>query len=287
MKYLITGANGQLGYEIAKELQSRGMTDILATDAAEMDITNKAQVDEVIKGYKPDVIFHCAAWTAVDKAEDEQEKCFAVNVSGTENIANVAKEIDAKMFYISTDYVFDGTKDGLYGVNDEVNPKSVYGLTKYQGEEKVRNNEKHFIVRISWVFGINGNNFIKTMLKLSETKNELNVVSDQFGSPTYTVDLAKLLVDMSNTEKYGTYHANNEGFCSWAQFAEYIFKVNGIDMKVNHVTSEEYPQKAYRPRNSRLSKESLTENGFDLLPTWESAVERYSEELAKQKVLTK
>lgn len=287
MKYLITGANGQLGYEIAKELGSRGITDILATDTHTMDITNAEQVEEVIKGYKPDVIFHCAAWTAVDKAEDEQEKCFEVNVKGTENIAKVAKEIDAKMFYISTDYVFDGTKDGLYGVNDKVNPKSVYGLTKFQGEEKVRENDKHFIVRISWVFGINGNNFIKTMLKLSETRTELNVVSDQFGSPTYTVDLAKLLVDMSNTEKYGTYHANNEGFCSWAQFAEYIFKVNGIDMKVNHVTSEEYPQKAYRPRNSKLSKESLTENGFDLLPTWESAVERYSEELEKQKVLTK
>ncbi len=287
MKYLITGANGQLGYEIAKELGSRGITDILATDTNTMDITNAGQVEEIIKGYKPDVIFHCAAWTAVDKAEDEQEKCFEVNVKGTENIAKVANEIDAKMFYISTDYVFDGTKDGLYGINDEVNPKSVYGLTKFQGEEKVRENDKHFIVRISWVFGINGNNFIKTMLKLSETRTELNVVSDQFGSPTYTVDLAKLLVDMSNTEKYGTYHANNEGFCSWAQFAEYIFKVNGIDMKVNHVTSEEYPQKAYRPRNSKLSKESLTENGFDLLPTWESAVERYSEELEKQKVLTK
>jgi len=287
MKYLVTGANGQLGYEIAKELRLRGITDILATDSAQMDITNKEQVEDVIKGYKPDVIFHCAAWTAVDKAEEEQEKCFAVNVNGTENIAKVAKEIDAKMFYISTDYVFDGTKDGLYGVNDEVNPKSVYGKTKYLGEEKVRNNVKHFIVRISWVFGINGNNFIKTMLKLSETRNELNVVSDQFGSPTYTVDLAKLLVDMSNTEKYGTYHANNEGFCSWAQFAEYIFKVNGVDMKVNYVTSEEYPQKAYRPRNSRLSKESLTENGFDLLPTWENAVDRYSEELVKQKVLTK
>jgi dTDP-4-dehydrorhamnose reductase len=287
MRYFITGARGQLGYDIIRELESRGIKDILATDYTEMDITNKEQVSEIIKTYNPDVIFHCAAWTAVDKAEEEKEKCYAVNVIGTENIAEVSKKIGAKMFYISTDYVFDGTKEGLYDVDDKANPKSVYGETKYLGEEKVRQLDKYFIVRISWVFGINGNNFIKTMLKLSEGRNELNVVSDQFGSPTYTVDLSKLLVDMSNTEKYGTYHANNEGYCNWAEFAECIFKANNIDMKVNHITSDEYPQKAYRPRNSKLSKSSLTENGFDLLPHWEDTVERYSDELEKQKVLTK
>lgn len=284
MKVLVTGVNGQLGYELVKELNNKGYTDILAVDKDEMDITNKDMVNKVIKNYHPDVIFHCAAWTAVDKAEDEKEACYNVNVNGTKYISEAAKEIDAKMFYISTDYVFDGTKEGLYEIDDEVNPKSVYGETKYEGEQLVRQNVlKHFIVRISWVFGINGNNFIKTMLKLAETRNELTVVADQFGSPTYTVDLAKLLVEMSETEKYGTYHANNEGYCNWAEFAEYIFKVNNKEVNVKHITSEEYPQKAYRPRNSKLSKQSLDENGFNRLPSWEDAVERYSKELKKVK----
>ena len=284
MKVLVTGVNGQLGYEIVKELNNKGYTDILAVDKDEMDITNKDMVNNVIKNYHPDVIFHCAAWTAVDKAEDEKEACYNVNVNGTKYISEAAKEIDAKLIYISTDYVFDGTKEGLYEIDDEVNPKSVYGETKYEGEELVRqNNLKHFIVRISWVFGINGNNFIKTMLKLAETRNELTVVADQFGSPTYTVDLAKLLVEMSETEKYGTYHANNEGYCNWAQFAEYIFKVNDKEVNVKHITSEEYPQRAYRPRNSKLSKQSLDDNGFNRLPSWENAVERYSKELKKVK----
>lgn len=284
MKVLVTGVNGQLGYEIVKELNNKGYTDILAVDKDEMDITNKDMVNNVIKNYHPDVIFHCAAWTAVDKAEDEKEACYNVNVNGTKYISEAAKEIDAKLIYISTDYVFDGTKEGLYEIDDEVNPKSVYGETKYEGEQLVRQNVlKHFIVRISWVFGINGNNFIKTMLKLAETRNELTVVADQFGSPTYTVDLAKLLVEMSETEKYGTYHANNEGYCNWAQFAEYIFKVNNKDINVKHITSEEYPQKAYRPRNSKLSKQSLDDNGFNRLPSWENAVERYSKELKKVK----
>ena len=284
MKVLVTGVNGQLGYEIVKELNNKGYTDILAVDKDEMDITNKDMVNNVIKNYHPDVIFHCAAWTAVDKAEDEKEACYNVNVNGTKYISEAAKEIDAKLIYISTDYVFDGTKEGLYEIDDEVNPKSVYGETKYEGEELVRqNNLKHFIVRISWVFGINGNNFIKTMLKLAETRNELTVVADQFGSPTYTVDLAKLLVEMSETEKYGTYHANNEGYCNWAEFAEYIFKVNNKEVNVKHITSEEYPQKAYRPRNSKLSKQSLDDNGFNRLPSWENAVERYSKELKKVK----
>ncbi len=284
MKILVTGVNGQLGYELVKELNNKGYTDILAVDKDEMDITNKDMVNKVIKNYHPDVIFHCAAWTAVDKAEDEKEACYNVNVNGTKYISEAAKEIDAKMFYISTDYVFDGTKEGLYEIGDEVNPKSVYGETKYEGEQLVRQNVlKHFIVRISWVFGINGNNFIKTMLKLAEARNELTVVADQFGSPTYTVDLAKLLVEMSETEKYGTYHANNEGYCNWAQFAEYIFKVNNKEVNVKHITSEEYPQKAYRPRNSKLSKQSLDDNGFNRLPSWEDAVERYSKELKKVK----
>lgn len=284
MKVLVTGVNGQLGYELVKELNNKGYTDILAVDKDEMDITNKDMVNNVIKNYHPDVIFHCAAWTAVDKAEDEKEACYNVNVNGTKYISEAAKEIDAKLIYISTDYVFDGTKEGLYEIDDEVNPKSVYGMTKYQGEELVRqNNLKHFIVRISWVFGVNGNNFIKTMLKLAETRNELTVVADQFGSPTYTVDLAKLLVEMSETEKYGTYHVNNEGYCNWAEFAEYIFKVNNKEVNVKHITSEEYPQKAYRPRNSKLSKKSLDENGFDRLPSWQDAVERYSKELKKVK----
>ena len=284
MKILVTGVNGQLGYELVKELNNKGYTDILAVDKDEMDITDEKKVKEIILGYKPDVIFHCAAWTAVDKAEDEKEACYNVNVNGTKYISEAAKEIDAKLIYISTDYVFDGTKEGLYEINDEVNPKSVYGETKYEGEQLVRQNVlKHFIVRISWVFGINGNNFIKTMLKLAETRNELTVVADQFGSPTYTVDLAKLLVEMSETEKYGTYHANNEGYCNWAQFAEHIFKVNDKEVNVKHITSEEYPQKAYRPRNSKLSKQSLDENGFNRLPSWEDAVERYSKELKKVK----
>ena len=270
--------------DILEALKNKGYTDILAVDKDEMDITNEDMVNKVIKNYHPDVIFHCAAWTAVDKAEDEKEACYNVNVNGTKYISEAAKEIDAKLIYISTDYVFDGTKEGLYEIDDEVNPKSVYGETKYQGEELVRqNNLKHFIVRISWVFGINGNNFVKTMLRLAETRNELTVVADQFGSPTYTVDLAKLLVEMSETEKYGTYHANNEGYCNWAEFAEYIFKANNKEVNVKHITSEEYPQKAYRPRNSKLSKQSLDENGFNRLPSWEDAVERYSKELKKVK----
>ena len=283
MKVLVTGVKGQLGYEIVKELKKRGYSDVLGIDKEEMDITNENEVNNMIESYNPSVIFHCAAWTQVDLAEDEYDKCYAVNVDGTKNIASSANKIGAKMFYISTDYVFDGTKEGLYEIDDEVNPKSVYGKTKYLGEKVVRENvDKHFITRISWVFGINGNNFIKTMLKLSETKDELNVVADQYGSPTYTVDLASLLVTMMETEKYGTYHINNEGYCNWAEFAEYIFSVNDKDVHVNHVTSEEYPQKAYRPRNSKLSKKSLDDNGFDRLPSWQDAVKRYSKELKKR-----
>ena len=282
MKYLITGYNGQLGYDIKNELLKRGVfkDDILAIDKDEMDITDREQVFNVIKDFSPDVIFHCAAWTAVDKAEDNKELVNLVNVIGTRNVVDASIEVGAKILYMSTDYVFDGTKDGIYLVDDRVNPKSVYGMTKYLGEEEVRRNPEHFITRISWVFGINGNNFIKTMLKLSENHDSLNVVADQIGSPTYTVDLAKLLVDMSSTEKYGTYHATNEGYCSWADFAEYIFKINNKDTKVNKVTTEEYlnltnTKQAYRPKNSKLDKSKLDENGFDRLPSWKDATERF------------
>lgn len=296
MKYLITGYNGQLGYDIKRELISRGVDEknILATDVGDMDITNRDEVMKVVKAFNPDVIFHCAAWTAVDKAEDAKDKVYKVNVEGTKNMTDASILVDAKIFYMSTDYIFDGTKslNELYTENDKVNPKNVYGMSKYLGEEEVRRNKKHFINRISWVFGINGNNFIKTMLKLSENHNELNVVDDQIGTPTFTEDLARLLVDMSETDKYGTYNSTNEGYTSWADFAEYIFKINNKDVKVNHVSTEEYlkltgTKQAYRPRNSKLSKEKLKSAGFKLLPTWQDATERYSNELEKSKVFVK
>ena len=284
MKYLVTGYNGQLGYDIVRELKNRGVndTDIIPTDVKDMDITDRDAVIKKVNDVKPDVIFHNAAWTNVDGAEDSKELCEKVNYLGTKNMVDAAKMVGAKIVYISTDYVFDGTKDGMYEVNDKTNPLSVYGMTKYQGEEAVRSYDNHFIVRISWVFGINGKNFIRTMLKLSESRNELNVVADQVGSPTYTVDLAKLLVDMVSTNKYGTYHANNEGFCSWAEFAKYIFDSSNIDMKVNKVPTSSYPQKATRPLNSKLSKKSLDDAGFNRLPDWKDAVNRYKEELINE-----
>lgn len=291
-KYLITGFNGQLGYDIVRELKERGEENFLAVDINEMDITNREEVMNVIKNYNPDVIFHCAAWTAVDKAEEMQDKCEQVNVEGTKNIVDASIEVGAKMIYMSTDYVFDGEKEGLYTENDKASPKSVYGKTKFAGEEEVRRNPNHFITRISWVFGINGNNFIKTMLNLSEKFDELKVVNDQIGSPTYTVDLAKLLVEMSYTDKYGTYHVNNEGYCSWAEFADYIMKSNGKNTKINPVTTEEYYEGkdmskiAYRPRNSKLDKSKLVEAGFAMLPSWQDATDRYCEEL-KNKIMVR
>ena len=289
MKYLITGYKGQLGYDVKRELLKRGVKeeDILAIDKEEMDITNREEVNKVVKEFAPNVIFHCAAWTAVDKAEDMSDACYNVNVVGTKNVVDASIEVGATIIYMSTDYVFDGTKEGLYTEEDKVNPKSVYGKTKFLGEEEVRRNPKHFITRISWVFGINGHNFIRTMLKLAENHSELNVVDDQIGSPTYTVDLAKILVDMSNSDKYGTYNVTNSEYCSWAEFAEYIFESNKKCVKVNKVTTEEYleitgTKQAYRPRNSRLDKSKLEEN-FVLLPSWKDAVNRYNIELQKEK----
>jgi dTDP-4-dehydrorhamnose reductase len=291
MKSLVTGVKGQLGYDIVRELNKRGYTDILAVDYDAMDITNKEQVENVVKGYNPDVIFHCAAYTAVDKAEENIEACTKVNVDGTRNISEVAHEIGSKLIYISTDYVFDGTKTEPYEVNDETNPKSVYGLTKRQGEIEALKNFKTYVVRTSWVFGINGNNFVKTMLKQVGVRKELNVVNDQIGSPTYTVDLARVLVDMAEVEKYGIYHVNNEGFTSWYDFAVAIFKNTGNEdkIKVNAVTTEKYYENntatvAYRPRYSALSKKCLDENGFKRLQYWEDALKEYINELnAKEK----
>ena len=211
MKYLITGFKGQLVYDIVRELKKRGENDFLAIDKDEMDITDRNSVMKVVKDYNPDVIFHCAAWTAVDKAEDENLKdaVFNVNVNGAKNLTDASIEVGAKIIYMSTDYVFDGTKDGIYNEQDKINPKSVYGETKYLGEQEVRRNPNHFITRISWVFGINGKNFIKTMQRLGKEQNQLNIIHDQFGSPTYTADLAPLLVDMIETNQYGIYHVTN------------------------------------------------------------------------------
>lgn len=284
MRYLVTGVKGQLGYDVVKELKSRGINDILEYDYEIMDITDRRRVEQIMTDSEPDVVIHCAAYTAVDAAEDNEELARNVNKIGTRNIAQMSELVGAKLIYISTDYVFDGEKPlgETYDVDDKVNPQSVYGKTKYEGEEEAKFNPMHFIVRTSWVFGINGKNFVKTMLNLSKTKDEISVVSDQYGSPTYTVDLAKLLVDMSLTDKYGTYHANNEGYTNWADFAEEIFKVNGKDTKVKHITTEEYPTKAKRPHNSCLSKDSLDKAGFNRLPDWKDALVRYSEELNKE-----
>lgn len=313
MKYFITGYKGQLGYDLVRELAKRKELDITVSDLGlleeknqdsinlmnetnikyvSLDITDKEAVFKTITSEKPDVIFHCAAWTAVDKAEDMEEIVRNVNVEGTKNITDASLEVGSKLIYMSTDYVFDGEKEGVYTEEDQVNPKSVYGVTKFEGEEEVRRNPNHFITRISWVFGINGNNFIKTMLKLSENHEQLNVVDDQVGSPTYTVDLAKLLVDMAHSEKYGTYHVNNDGYCSWAEFAKYIFESNGKNTIVNSVSTEEYleitgTKQAYRPRNSKLSKDKLIESGFEMLPSWQDATNRYCKELEEHKVLIK
>lgn len=285
MKCLVTGANGQLGYDVIRELKLRGYDNIVALEHSDMDITNSKQVQKMITSIKPDVVFHCAAYTKVDQAEEEKELCKAVNTEGTRQIAIACKKIDAKLIYISTDYVFDGEKDGMYTTKDNANPQSVYGITKYLGEKYSKINPKTYIVRISWVFGINGKNFIKTMLKLAEDRNEVSVVCDQIGSPTYTVDLAKVLVDMAETDKYGTYHATNEGFCSWADLAEYVFESNNLDVNVNRIPTSSYPQKAKRPLNSKLSKDNLELSGFDRLPTWQDAVDRFNLELKQEKIL--
>lgn len=302
MKVLVTGVAGQLGHDVMNELHKRGYegvgsdiapqysgaddgTAVTKMDYVQMDITNSEEVTETIKKVNPDVVVHCAAWTAVDLAEESEnkEKVMAINVGGTENIAKVCKELDCKMVYISTDYVFDGygTRPWKEDCKDYA-PLNIYGESKLMGEKVVSLKlEKYFIVRIAWVFGVNGNNFIKTMLNVGKKFDTLKVVNDQIGTPTYTYDLSRLLVDMIETDKYGYYHATNEGgYISWYDFACEIFKQAGYKTKVNPVTTEEYGvSKARRPFNSRLNKTKLVDNGFTPLPDWKNALSRYLKEI--------
>lgn len=281
MKVLVTGVKGQLGYDVAGELAKRG-AEVVGVDVDEMDITDEAAVKRVILGEAPDAVIHCAAYTAVDAAEDNEEMCRRVNADGTRYIANVCKELDIKMLYISTDYVFDGQGTRPWEPDDERNPLSVYGQTKYEGELAVQDAlDKYFIVRITWTFGVNGKNFVKTMLRLAETNSSIRVVNDQYGSPTATADLAVLLSDMIETEKYGIYHATNEGICTWYEFTCEIFRQAGIDIEVIPVTTEEYNAKAKRPANSRMSKDKLDANGFKRLPPWQDALTRYLTKLGR------
>ena len=285
IKILVTGVNGQLGYDCVRELDKRGYTNVKGIDINDLDLTKEEDVNKYINEYNPDVVMHNAAWTAVDKAEEMPDKVYEVNALAPKYIAKACKSVGAKMVYISTDYVFNGLGDKPFNVNDPKEGLSTYGKTKSQGEDFVISTiDKYFIVRISWAFGKNGNNFVKTMLKLANMgKTELNVVADQIGSVTYTKDLARLLVDMIETDKYGIYHATNEGYISWAEFAEEIFKQANKQVKVNYVTTEEYlkmvPQQAKRPLNSRMSKESLDKAGFKRLPDWKDALNRYLKEL--------
>ena len=279
MRVFVTGVKGQLGYDVMNELEKQGLEGI-GVDIDEMDITDADQVNKVIKEAASDAVIHCAAYTAVDAAEDNEEICRKVNAQGTENIAKVCEELDIKMMYISTDYVFNGQGERPWEPDDEREPLNVYGQTKYEGELAIEEHvKKFFTVRIAWVFGVNGKNFIKTMLNLGKTHDHLTVVNDQTGSPTYTYDLARLLVDMIQTDKYGRYHATNEGLCTWYEFACEIFKQAGMDVSVAPVSSDEYPAKAKRPSNSRMDKSKLTANGFQPLPTWQDALSRYLKEI--------
>ena len=279
MRVLVTCVKGQLGYDVVNECKKKGIEPI-GVDIEEMDITDETAVRKVITESQVDAVIHCAAYTAVDAAEDNVDICRKVNADGTENIAKVCKELDLKMMYISTDYVFDGQGERPWLPDDERHPLNVYGQTKCEGEYAVEKYlDKYFIVRIAWVFGVNGKNFIKTMLRLGEERGAVSVVNDQIGSPTYTFDLAVLLVDMIQTEKYGRYHATNEGLCSWYEFACEIFKQAGMEVAVTPVSAEQFPAKAKRPSNSRMSKDKLEENGFHRLPTWQDALSRYLKEI--------
>lgn len=275
MRVLVTGVKGQLGYHVVEELEKRGHTAV-GVDIDEMDITDAEQTQRVITGANVEAVVHCAAYTAVDAAEEQVALCRKVNVDGTGNIARVCKDLDIKLVYISTDYVFNGEGERPWEPEDKAEPLNAYGQAKYDGEVEVRKYVgKYFIVRTAWVFGEHGHNFINTMLRLGREHGKVSVVNDQIGSPTYTRDLAVLLVDLIETEKYGVYHATNEGYCSWYEFAVEIFKQAGLEVQVSPLTSGEFKAKAKRPHNSRMNKENLDKNGFRRLPAWQDALRRY------------
>lgn len=282
MRILVTGKTGQLGHDVLLELERRGH-EAVGTGSADMDITDESAVSLVLHKYQPEAVIHCAAYTAVDAAEDDEERCQSVNVDGTVNIARICREIGAKMLYLSTEYVFSGEGERPWEPEDKTAPLNVYGRTKYEGELAVKQYlDRFFIVRISWIYGINGKNFVKTMRRLGEEKGSVSVVNDQVGSPTYTRDLAVLLVDMIESEKFGVYHASNEGTCSWYEFACEIFKQSGMDdVVVTPVDTSAFPAKAARPKNSRMNKNKLRENGFSLLPSWQDALQRFIKELSQ------
>lgn len=298
MRFFVTGVNGQLGHDIIKELAERGYEAVGSGTLpayggnrdisglmryVQLDITDKEKVNSVLSQVRPDAVIHCAAWTDADTAEDKPQLCRLVNKTGTENIALTCKNIDSKMIYISSDYVFDGSGTAPWKPDgDSCRPLNVYGQTKLEGELAVGAIlERYFIVRISWVFGSNGNNFVKTILNKGKVQNEIMIVNDQIGTPTYTYDLSKLLVDMAESDKYGCYHVSNEGgYISWYDFACEIFRQSGSGVKIVPVTSKEYTvSKAQRPLNSRFDKTKLVENGFRLLPPWQDALKRYLNEI--------
>lgn len=279
VKVLVTGVNGQLGHDMIKRLNAEGY-ECLGVDVNDFDITNESATREFITRYNPDIVIHCAAYTAVDRAEADADTCYKVNVIGSENIAKACKLIDAKMVYVSTDYVYGGQGEKPFVPTDKIAPLNVYGRTKYEGEEACRKHlDKLFVVRTSWVFGKNGNNFVKTMLRLAKERDKLSVVDDQIGSPTYTVDLADFLFYIIRTQKYGTYHCSNEGFCSWNEFAREIFRLAGKDVSVDRVSTCDYKSAAVRPLNSRLDKECLKECGYGVMPSWQDALKRYMKEI--------
>lgn len=279
MKIIVTGAKGQLGTDVTAQLEKCGHS-VVAADLAELDITDSSAVEAFFEKEKPDAVIHCAAYTNVDGAEADREICRKINAHGTENIALACKSHGAKLLYTSTDYVFDGQGAEAFETDSETAPCNYYGETKLMGENAVRKIcDKYFIVRISWVFGKNGKNFVKTMLRLSEERDEITVVSDQIGSPTYTPDLAALFCRMIETDKYGIYHATNENYCSWAEFAAEIMRLSGAKTKIIPIPSSEYKTAAVRPANSRMSKASLDNAGFPRLPSWQNALERFISEL--------